>query len=274
MRPVREPIHVLAVGVDVGEIDGASVEAAEDLLGALARLADGGIDVVLLSLELPDGQGDDAVRSVRERAPDVPVIAVADGAWEHRAREAGATDVVPADGGPELVARAIRYAVALHRMGTELRRREIVDADTGLYNARGLEAFASHHFALVERSRQPLVLLSIRIDGPDGREDAGDAGERSGSLAETADVLRAAVRDCDVLARTGEASFCALLTGDAVGAESLVLARMVDALAVRNARSRPVRSLALSIGAATYEPDRPVNLQDLIAQAERGEVNG
>jgi diguanylate cyclase (GGDEF)-like protein len=276
MRPVREPIHVLAVGVDIGEIDGASVEAAEDLLGALARLADGGIDVVLLSLELPDGQGDDAVRSVRERAPDVPLIAVADGAWEHRAREAGAADVVPTDGGPELVARAIRYAVALHRMGTELRRREIVDADTGLYNARGLEAFASHHFALVERSRQPLVLLSIRIDGPDGREDAadaadaGDADDRSGSLAETADVLRAAVRDCDVLARTGEASFCALLTGDAVGAESLVLARMVDALAVRNARSRPGRSLALSIGAATYEPGRPVTLQELIAEAERG----
>jgi GGDEF domain-containing protein len=77
------------------------------------------------------------------------------------------------------------------------------------------------------------------------------------------------VRDCDVLARTGTSSFLALLTGDAVGAESLVLSRMVDAIAVRNARSGQGRRLALSIGAARYDPARPVSLEALVAEAER-----
>jgi diguanylate cyclase (GGDEF)-like protein len=265
-------LHVLAVGHDPGELEGVSVETADDLLGALARLSDGGVDLVLLALDLPDGEGVEAIRSVRELAPDVPVIAV-DGDGEgdgDRALQAGAADVVPSDVEPELVARAVRYAVALHRMRDEMRRREIVDPETGLYNARGFETFAAHHVALAERSREPLVLLSIGVEGLDEETDEERSPETpSDALVETAGVLRTAVRDCDVLARTGPAAFRALLTGDAVGAEALVLSRMVDAIAVRNARSGRRRPLDLSIGAARYDPDRPVSLEELIAEAER-----
>ena len=115
------PIHVLAVGAGVAELVGAA-ETADDLLGALARLADGGIDVVVLSLDLPDGQGVDAVRALTERAPDVPVIALADEGRLDEALVAGATDVVPQDGGGELLTRAIRYAVSLRRLRAEIRR--------------------------------------------------------------------------------------------------------------------------------------------------------
>jgi diguanylate cyclase (GGDEF)-like protein len=265
-------LHVLAVGHDPGALEGVSVETADDLLGALARLSDGGVDLVLLALDLPDGEGVEAIRSVRERAPDVPVIAVDGNGETEGALRAGAADVVPSDVEPELVARAVRYAVALHRMRDEVRRREIVDPDTGLYNARGFAAFAAHHVALAERSRQPLVLLSIGVDGLDGEADEERSPEGpSDALVETAAVLRTAVRDCDVVARTGPASFRVLLTGEAVGAESLVLSRMVDAIAVRNARAGLRRPLALSIGAARYDPDRPVSLEELVAEAERAE---
>lgn len=128
VRLEGNPIHVLAVGGGVPEL-GGSVETADDLLGALARLADGGIDVVLLSLELPDGRGADVVRAVLERAPEVPVIALGDDGEADRALEAGATDVLPWDGGVELVARAIRYAVSLHRMRVELERLEALVAE-------------------------------------------------------------------------------------------------------------------------------------------------
>ena len=123
MRLEGNPIHVLAVGGGVPEL-GGSVETAEDLLGALARLADGGVDVVLLSLELPDGRGADVVRAVLERAPEVPVIALGDEGEADRALEAGATDVLPWDSVGELLARAVRYAVSLHRMRDEVERLE------------------------------------------------------------------------------------------------------------------------------------------------------
>ncbi|MGH2635894.1 MAG: GGDEF domain-containing protein [Actinomycetota bacterium] len=266
MRPEGEPIHVLVVGAGVDDLPGAVIETADDLLGALARVADGGIDVVLLSLDLPDGQGADAVRVIRERAPEIPVIAVDAGGGAQRAIEAGASDVVPSDGGVDLLARAVRYAVALDRMRTELHRREVVDELTGLSNARGFERFAQHHLAMARRSRRPVVLLFVRLEGFEELDETEDAEERVRRLSATADVLSTAVRDSDVVAHIGAGAFCLLLTGDAVGAESLVLSRVVDAVAANNAR-RGDAALTLSVGAAAFDPDRPLSLDELIARA-------
>lgn len=260
------PINVLAVGFDAGELDGVSVETADDLLGALARLADGGIDVVLLALDLPDGRGTDAVRSIRDRAPDVPVIAIVTGEGGERAIDEGASDVVAADASPELLSRAIRYATALRRMEAELQRRQVVDELTGLYNARGLEHLASHHLAMADRSKRPLTLVFVRLDAI---EDLDDAEERRSIVADTAEVLRGAVRSSDVLARIGAGSFCVLLAGEAAGAEGVVLSRLVEAIAASNAQSGRTAQLSISVGAAAYDPERPVSFDELIAQADR-----
>jgi len=266
--PGDRTVNVLAVGVAVDDLKGASVETADDLLGALARLADGGVDVVLLSLELPDAQGADAVRTVRERAPETPVIAVDDGGGAEHALAAGASDVVPSDGGADLLARAVRYAVALDRLRTELHRREVVDELTGLSNARGFERFAEHHLALARRSRHPLVLLFVRVEGFEELDETEDAEERVRRLSETADVLSAAVRDTDIVAHVGSGAFCVLLTGESVGAEALVLTRVIDAVAASSARAGASGGPSLSVGAATYDPEHPVTLGELIALAD------
>jgi two-component system cell cycle response regulator len=262
-------VNVLAVGADPGEIRDASVEAVDDLLGALARLSDGGIDAVLVTFHLLDGQGLEAVRSIRERAPDVPVIAVAAEEEAQRALDAGASDVVPAEATSDLVARAIRYVTSLQRMEAELHRRQVVDELTGLYNARGFEQLASHHLALSDRSKRPVVLVFVRLDALDELHELDDAEERSRLIAETASVLRDAVRDSDVVARVGADAFCVLLTGDAEGAEALVLSRLVEAVAASNARAGRIAQLSLSVGAAAYDPEQPVSLEELIAEADR-----
>ena len=41
---------------------------------ALNHLAQGGVDIVLLDLGLPDGEGIDTVRRVRKLAPQIPLI--------------------------------------------------------------------------------------------------------------------------------------------------------------------------------------------------------
>jgi diguanylate cyclase (GGDEF)-like protein len=259
-------VRGLAVGVGIDELEGASIETADDLLGALARLADGGIDVVFLSLDLPDGQGADVVRAVLERAPDVAVIAIAEASETERAMGSGAADVLPPEAGMELLSRAARYAVALRRMREELERRREVDETTGLSNARGFARFAEHHLALAARSKQSLVLVFVRIDGFVELDEAAPA--RAAWLAETAEVLRAAVRESDVVAHLGSGAFCVLLTGDAAGAESLVLSRAVEAVASSNARAGRTDGLSLSFGAATYDPARPVTVEELIAEAD------
>jgi diguanylate cyclase (GGDEF)-like protein len=288
VRTSQPPIAVLAVGFDPGVVAGATVETADDLLGALAQLTGGGVDVVLLALDTPDTPGVDAVRSIQERAPDVPVIGVlsaddadrdtqgadriggADGAGlAERAIDAGASDVVSA-ASPELLARAVQYATSLRRLENELERGRIVDEVTGLYTARGLEHLASHHLAFASRSKVPVTLVFVRLDRLDTTpDDDADQDERHRLVAEAADVLRAAVRSSDVLARVGPSSFCVLLTGDAWGADAVVLSRLVEAIAESNARSGRSSQLSVSVGAAAYDPDNPVSLEALIEEADR-----
>lgn len=270
LMPAQEGIaNVLAVGFEPGEIEGVTVETAEDLLGALARVADGGVDVVLLSLDLPDGEGADAVRSIRERAPDVPVIAVASGAGGERAIDAGASDVVPSDAGPDLLSRAIRYATSLERMRAEFYRRQLVDELTGVYNARGFERLASHHLAMADRTKRSVPLIFVRIDALEDLGSPGETQERGRLIADAAEVVRKAVRGSDVIARVGAGVFCVLLAGDAAGADAAVLSRVVEGVATSNAKGDLHGQLSVSVGTATYDPEHPAAVDALIEEADR-----
>jgi GGDEF domain-containing protein len=72
-----------------------------------------------------------------------------------------------------------------------------------------------------------------------------------------------------VPARISADTFCVLLTGEAHGAEALVLSRLVEAIALDDARSDRSRHLSLSVGSALYDPDRPITLEQIFSNADR-----
>ncbi|HXC98149.1 MAG TPA: SpoIIE family protein phosphatase [Verrucomicrobiae bacterium] len=81
----------------------------------LARLADGGFDLVLIDLSLPDGAGLANIKRLEADAPRIPVIVLGHVSDETVAIEAvheGAQDyLVKSQLNPQLLGRAIRYAV-------------------------------------------------------------------------------------------------------------------------------------------------------------------
>ncbi|HEY2965109.1 MAG TPA: diguanylate cyclase [Actinomycetota bacterium] len=256
-------LSVLAVGVDPGALEGCTLERAEDLLGALANLADGGVDVVVTSLDLPDATGIDVIVSLRERAPEVPVIVVGDALAEPMdAFGAGASDVVPPDAAADLVARAVRYAATLRKVEAGLRRFQAFDELTGLLNARGFDLLANHHFRLADRSKHPVLIVFLRVD--EGGESPGEA-----AVADAATVISSAVRVSDVVARVDSGAFCVLLPGAEPGSEPIVLERIIEAVASHNAGTGRETGPSLSVGAASYDPVHPVPLEELIAAADR-----
>ena len=259
----RDPnLSVLAVGVDPGALEGCTVETADDMLGALAHLADGGIDVVVTSLDLPDASGTDVIVSLRERAPEVPVIVVGDAEAEPSdAFGAGASDVLPLDAAADLVARAIRYAVTLRKVEAGLRRYQAFDELTGLLNQRGFDLLAKHHFRLADRSKDPVIIVFLRVDRAGGAP--GDP-----AVADAATVISSAVRVSDVVARVGSDAFCVLLAGAASGTEPIVLERIVESVAAHNAEAGRDTGPSVSVGAASYDPEHPIALESLIAEAD------
>lgn len=266
MEPATDlDVRVLAVGADPGDLaDGIALELAPDAPSAIERLAEGGIDLLLVSTE---GAGAvDGIEALRTAEPDIPIVALvpeeSDGAEVLRH---GAYDFVVRGAAAEVIRRAVRYATKLHEMEGAIRRRQTTDELTGLNNARGFEQLARHHLHLSDRSKEPVVLVFFRLD--DLATSTAEDGRQL--LVDTAAALSEAVRDSDVLARVGQDAFCALLTGGADGAEALVLSRFVEAVAVRNARSDRPTPLAISVGAARYDPEHPSTLDKLIAEADR-----
>ena len=85
---------------------------------------------------------------------------------------------------------------------------------------------------------------------------ASRARSPTDDVREAAEVLLDAVRDADLPARITDDTFAVLLTGDAAGAETLVLSRLVEAIAVHNAKQDPPRPLSL-VGR-----QRPVRTRD------------
>ena len=247
------------------------IEIASSGAAGIERLAAGGIDAVLLSVDTPEG-GADAVARACERAPDVPVIAIVartDSETIAALEAAGAQDAVEAADleGPTLE-RTVRFALERSRMLGELHRRAVVDELTGLPNARGFEQLAAHHLRLADRTKEPVILVFVRIEDLQGARERHGADEEVRLITTTAQVLRRTVRRSDILARVGTDAFCALLTGRAVGVEALVLSRLVEEIATHNARSDRPRALSLSVGAAAYDPDHPGDLADLMREAD------
>ena len=96
---------------------------AERLSDGRDRARDGGADIVLLDLSLPDAQGLDTVRSMMEAAPEVPIIVLTgldDDRTALQAVQAGAQDfLVKGRVEGEGLARAIRYARERKRLDLE-----------------------------------------------------------------------------------------------------------------------------------------------------------
>ena len=120
------------------------VQRGDRLSTSLERLAEGGIDLVLLDLSLPDSQGLDTFARVYAQAPDVPIVLLTgldDADLAVRAVREGAQDyLVKGQLDSGLLARSIRYAIERHRAQVErLRKARPVKAGKvlGFMGAKG-----------------------------------------------------------------------------------------------------------------------------------------
>jgi two-component sensor histidine kinase len=97
---------------------------------ALNHLAKGGVDIVLLDLGLPDGNGLDTVRRVRQIAPDVPLVVITGRDDEATVAEAmleGAQDyLVKGQIENHALPRALRHAIERFRL---LRRQTLTNIE-------------------------------------------------------------------------------------------------------------------------------------------------
>jgi diguanylate cyclase (GGDEF)-like protein len=266
---LRDDVTLLLVGLEgpmsdelAGE-DGFKV----DVVAALDEVP-AGIDAVVIALDATPPL--ELLGRLRVAAPDAAVLVVTDA--QHAAAgsialHAGADDHLVVGSIPDgLLPRAVRYAVARRRLHREL---STTDATTGLLNLRGFAPIAEHHLKMADRAKSPVVFLFVRLEGVVAALTAGALDEAEGLARDASGVLLEAVRESDVPARISADTFCVLLTGDAAGAETLVLSRLVESIAVHDAQRETPRELSLAVGSALYDPEHPDSLESILQTAGR-----
>src|SRR5438445_11192021 len=136
---------------------------------AIARTSQGGIDVMLLDLSLPDSSGIQTLREAYAQAREIPIVVFTgldDDELAFNAVNEGAQDfLVKGRADTELLDRSIRYAIDRHPALEQVRQLSIVDELTGLNNRRGFLLLFEHHRELAARTQVPLTLIFIVLDG-------------------------------------------------------------------------------------------------------------
>src|SRR5215207_7616858 len=158
-RLIREELReVERSGAGAGAF---ALVCADRLAAGLERLESGPVDVVLLDLSLPDGQGLDTLARVREAAPSTPVL-VLTGLDDHelaaRAVSEGAQDYLVkgrVDGG--VLGRTIRYAIERGRL---------------LASERAARAEAENARMLAEEANLELVRLAAEAEAANRAKSA------------------------------------------------------------------------------------------------------
>lgn len=280
----HRPIKVLLVDSDESYIDelreGLRVEHralldmewVPELSQALARLTQGGLDVVLLSLDLRDSEGMVTFDRAYAFAPDVPIVVIADEADDERAVstvQAGAQDyLVKSEVGPGLLVRSVRHAIERHRLFSALRSLSLIDDLTGLYNRRGFSDLGEQYLKLARRSGRGVTMVYLDLDRFKTINDSlgHHVGDRA--LIKVADILRATFRRSDIIARLGGDEFGILALEAADESSEALVERLRERVEDFNETSPAPYQLSVSIGMAHHDDDPRVRLEDLVADAD------
>lgn len=150
-----------------------------------------------------------------------------------------------------------------------LRSLSMTDPLTGLHNRRGLMALAEQRLRVAREQHRELHIVFIDLDGMKAINDTFGHPTGDQAITDTAEIMRRAFRETDVLARLGGDEFAALVAlGD--GADPALLCRRLrTGIEAHNETAGRPYTLRVSIGTSRFDPIRPVSIERLLAEADR-----
>ncbi len=164
----------------------------------------------------------------------------------------------------ELRATTIALLAAHDRLRTQATR----DALTGLLNRHGFSEGAHATVALAQRTKMPLAVMALDLDGFKAINDTHghDAGDEA--LVEMATVLQQQARASDVVGRMGGDEFVVLCPNTSAADAVSLQQRIVAALDALNTATNHGYSLATSVGIAAWDTKEPMSLAKLLSAAD------
>lgn len=166
------------------------------------------------------------------------------------------------------VAALLAPITAMVQLVDEIERLSFTDELTRLYNYRYLRQYLALEIRRALRYKKQLSLLFIDIDGFKGVNDTHGHLMGSEVLAEVASVLRASVRESDVVARYGGDEFVIVLPETSLRDAAGIAERVRQQVKAHNfCGSRLMMELTVSIGVANF-PEHSSTVDGLLKKAD------
>ena len=241
------------------------VARATTLAEGLSLLSRERFDAMLLDLSLPDAFGLPTVREVHAASPTIPVVVlsgVSDPSLALQAVRQGAQDfLVKGQGHPELLARAVRYAIERKRFEEHLTYLAQYDHLTGLVNRTLFRDRLVQAMARNKRMQQMIGLMLLDLDRFKLVNDTFGHDMGDELLKAVSERLKTCVREVDTVARMGGDEFTIILEGVSSEQNVLVVAkRITESIATPFELKGHCISIGISIGITIYpQDDHPVD---------------
>jgi diguanylate cyclase (GGDEF)-like protein/PAS domain S-box-containing protein len=150
----------------------------------------------------------------------------------------------------------------------QLRKLSLRDELTGLYNRRGWSELATQGLRLATREQRTAAVIFCDLNGMKQINDQHGHEEGDQALKETANMLRNACREVDVVARFGGDEFVVFALDFAEPGLSALRERVRTALSALNRSGVRPFFLSISVGAAFFRPDKPESIEQLLDRAD------
>jgi diguanylate cyclase (GGDEF)-like protein len=285
---MNERLHVLIVEDNPADVDlmrealpetgpiQFQSESVPRLSDGIARIAAGGIDLVMTDLGLPDSQGLATFRKLRQAAPDLAIIVLTGNDDQEMAvaavREGAQDFLVKGQISENLLMRAVRYAMERKHTEKELHHAKesleevnrkleqtlgqtqllaSTDSLTNLYNYRHFFQIATREFRSSLRYQRQLTILMLDVDYFKQINDTFGHPDGDKVLMMVAQTIAAKLRDIDLLARYGGDEFIIMLPQTGAEHALPVAERILETVAdLRIEGDKGPLSVTLSIGMA------------------------
>ena len=278
-------IRVLFVAADTNDINQLNQKLASStrqakfhlttvglLKDALQQLTEDTFDVVLLSLQLPDGRGLGSLNKIQGVSPRVPIVVLGginDEELALYAVQAGAQDyLVKNQLERNLLIRSLLYSIERKRTEERLSHLAQYDVVTGLPNRVLFRDRLTRALAHAQRKKHIVALMFLDLDHFKSVNDSlgHDVGDQL--LKEVAVRLKSCLREGDTIARLGGDEFTIILE-EINESENIVnvAQKIIDMMSRSFSVGGQEIFITTSIGIATY-PDCGTDQNTLIKNAD------
>lgn len=163
---------------------------------------------------------------------------------------------------------ALRDVTETVRAREQLQELSLTDELTGVLNRRGFMTLAEQQLKVADRSKRPMSLLFLDMDGLKWINDTWGHGVGDDALRSLAGSLRKTFRAPDLVARLSGDEFAVLALDTEPEHAGRLVERLLEGLAEVNEGAERRFRVSVSVGIACYDPQSARSLSDLLSEAD------